>query len=432
MNLRWPASKADLLRIQSERKRIAFERAKQAPFYRGKLNGIDVDRLDDPEVWTKIPLTTKDDLRNIPPQEFHAQFCIQPQTAAVEYWRSGGSTGRPLFYPRSAEDSEHSLLSFRRGFAIAGATADDLAHISFPLGVHPVAHLYARAATQCGIGTIWCGGGTNTPSEAQLQIIEQLRPTIWTGMASYGLHLANLAELTGFDLAGSSVRKLIVAAEPLSSAKRQKLERMWGAEIFDQFGMSEGALMACEGTERAGMHVWSDLFYCETVDEVTGEPLPEGEVGTLAMTPLWNNTMTPFLRWNSGDLVSMTRPRPSDSAAPWSVFPILHHERRTVGFFKVRGVNINHPDLEDLIFHEPRISEFRAEVYNDTDGLDVLHLLIETKRDVLETEANIMVADMVRKTFQVTPKITVQPIGTIAREFEANVKAPRFVDRRGV
>ena len=128
----------------------------------------------------------------------------------------------------------------------------------------------------------------------------------------------------------------------------------------------------------------------------------------------------------------MTQPRPSDSAAPWSVFPILHHERRTVGFFKVRGVNINHPDLEDLIFHEPRISEFRAEVYNDTDGLDVLHLLIETKRDVLETEANIMVADMVRKTFQVTPKITVQPIGTIAREFEANVKAPRFVDRRGI
>ncbi len=430
MDLRWPQSASELARIQSERKRIAFERARRSRFNNGRLDTIDADRLDDPAVWARIPLMTKDDLRDIPPADFHEQFCVAPQTAAVEYWRSGGSTGRPLFYPRSAADSENSLLSFRRGFAIAGATSDDLAQVSFPLGVHPVAHLYARAATQCGIGAIWCGGGTNTPSEVQLKIIDELKPTIWLGMASYGLHLANLAEATGFDLASSSVRKIIVAAEPLSKAKRQKLARMWGAEVYDQFGMSEGALMACEGTERAGMHIWSDLFYCEVVDEQTGAPVPEGEVGTLAMTPLWNNEMTPFLRWNSGDLVRMTR-APAAGAAPWSLFPILHHERRTVGFFKVRGININHPELEDLIFFEPRVCEFRAEVYNDERGLDVLHLLIETKRGVPEDEANALVAGMVAKTFQVTPRITVQPPGTIAREFEANVKAPRFVDRRG-
>ncbi len=430
MDLRWPTSEAGLKRAQSERKRLAFERAKRAPFYKGKLDGIDADRLDDPAVWAKIPITTKDDLRQIPPKEFHEQFCIAPPTAAVEYWRSGGSTGRPLFYPRSASDSENSLLCFRRGFAVAGATADDLAQISFPLGVHPVAHLYARAATQCGIGAIWCGGGTNTPSDVQLQIIDELRPTVWTGMASYGLHLANLAESKGFDLAGSSVKTIIVAAEPLSKAKRQKLERMWGAEVYDQFGMSEGALMACEGTDGAGMHIWSDLFYCEVVDENTGEPLPDGLVGTLAQTPLWNNEMTPFLRWNSGDLVSMKRPQ-GTSASPWSLFPILSHERRTVGFFKVRGTNINHPELEDLIFYEPRISEFRAEVYNDERGLDVLHLLIETKRGVPPDEANAVVAGLVSKTFQVTPRVTVQTPGTIAREFEANVKAPRFIDRRG-
>ena len=38
---------------------------------------------------------------------------------------------------------------------------------------------------------------------------------------------------------------------------------------------------------------------------------------------------------------------------------------------------------------------------------------------------------MVRRTFQVTPQVTLLPRGTIAKEFEANVKAPRFVDRRG-
>jgi hypothetical protein len=37
----------------------------------------------------------------------------------------------------------------------------------------------------------------------------------------------------------------------------------------------------------------------------------------------------------------------------------------------------------------------------------------------------------VRRTFQVTPEVTVLPRGTIAKEFEANIKAPRFIDKRG-
>ena len=56
MDLRWPASRAEIAVIQSERKRIAFERAKKAPFYKGRLDGIDPSRLDDAEVWAKIPL----------------------------------------------------------------------------------------------------------------------------------------------------------------------------------------------------------------------------------------------------------------------------------------------------------------------------------------------------------------------------------------
>src|SRR5512144_700831 len=162
MDLRWPASRAEIAVIQSERKRIAFERARKAPFYRGRLEGIDPNRLDDPEIWARIPLLSKEDLRTIAPKDFQESFCIQPQTKVVEYWRSGGATGRPLFYPRSAEDMETNIMAFERAWALIGATAEDCAHISFPLCVHPVAHLYARAAINLGIGTVWCGAGANT------------------------------------------------------------------------------------------------------------------------------------------------------------------------------------------------------------------------------------------------------------------------------
>jgi hypothetical protein len=37
----------------------------------------------------------------------------------------------------------------------------------------------------------------------------------------------------------------------------------------------------------------------------------------------------------------------------------------------------------------------------------------------------------IRQTFELAPQVVVLETGTLAREFEANVKAARFVDRRG-
>jgi len=422
-DLRWPASADTIVRIQSLRKRIAVERALQSPFWKRRMPKLDLDRIDDPDVWRKIPVLTKDALRELPPERFHDEFCIAPRSHVVEYWRSGGATGRPLFYPRSAEDMEWNLIAFERAWAMVGATAADCAHVSFPLGVHPVAHLYARAAINLGIGTVWCGAGSNTPSETQLELIEHLKPAIWIGMASYGLHLANLAEARGIDLRKSSVKKLVVAAEPLSPVKRSKLERAWDAEVFDHFGMTEAAIVSGEGLGHQGMHAFTDLWHLEVLDE-RGEPVPDGEVGSLVLTALWSNSMTPFLRWSSGDLVSLSPSKAGER--PWSVFPVMTHARRTVGFFKVRGVNINHADLEDTMFREPEVVDFRAEVYNGPDGNDVLHLHVEMRNPKGEA-----LKDTIKRTFQVTPEVTLLERGAIARDFEANIKAPRFVDKRG-
>ena len=422
MDFRWPRSQAAIDAIQKERRRIAVERALQSPFWKQRLPKLDLERVHEPDVWRHIPVLTKEALREIPADRFHDEFCIAPRTKVVEYWRSGGATGRPLFYPRSAEDMETNIMAFERAWALIGATANDCAHISFPLGVHPVAHLYARAAINLGIGTVWCGAGNNTASDAQLELIEQLKPTIWIGMASYGLHLANLAETKGIDLSRSTVKKLLVAAEPLSPVKREKLERAWGAQVFDHFGMTEAAIVSGEGLDHSGLHAFTDLWHLEVLDD-RGDALPDGEVGSLVVTALWSNTMTPFLRWSSGDLVSISAS--TGGNRPWSLFPIMRHARRTVGFFKVRGVNINHAELEDAMFRDTAVVDFRAEVTNVGDN-DVLHLHVEIRSGSAEG-----IVDMVRRTFQVTPQVTLLPRGTIAKEFEANVKAPRFVDRRG-
>jgi phenylacetate-CoA ligase len=414
--------------IHAARKKIAFERARRSPFFKGRLDHVDGERLDDPEEWHKIPLLTKDQLRGLPAADFHRDFCIAPETEVVEYWRSGGATGRPLFYPRSAFDIELSLNLWRRLWWAAGCDAHDKAHISFPLGIHPVAQLYARSAEMLGIGTIWAGAGTNTPSELQIELIRTLRPTVWAGMGSYGLQLANVADRIGFDLAGSSVKKVLCAAEPLSPSKRGRLERQWGAEVFDQFGCTEGSALGSESTRHDGFHMWSDLFFFEVVDAETDQPVPPGVAGKLIMTPLYGNTVTPFLRWDMGDLGVMLVP--DGATGPLSVFPVFRHAQRTSGFFKVRGVNINFADFEDFMYRVDAVADFRLEV-TETDTGDALRLSIELRPGHDAAAATGALAAAVKKAFEVTPDVRVLEPGALEAIYARDIKANRFADNRG-
>src|SRR6266850_2302749 len=243
-----PKSRAEVRRIQTERKRVAVEQAIRSKFWKPRLEKVRVERLDDPEEWCKIPILDKDTLRGLNDQQFYSEFCVPPADGIQEYWRSGGVTGQPLFYPRSFRDMEYGLLAFARTYDCAGAERGERAHISFPLGIHPVGQVFARCAASRGITVNWAGSGASTPSALQLELIQRLKPTIWLGMSSYALHLANLAEARGLEL---KVDKIMTSAEPVSQAKRDKIERTWGAKLTDTFGMTEAGMMGAESREDA-------------------------------------------------------------------------------------------------------------------------------------------------------------------------------------
>jgi phenylacetate-CoA ligase len=426
VSLSLPKSRSEVRRIQTERKRAAVEQALKSPFWQPRLRGIDLDRLEHPEHWRKIPILDKDTLRALTDRQFYDEFCVKPADGIQEYWRSGGVTGQPLFYPRSFRDMEYGLEAFARTYDCAGAGKDDRAHVSFPMGIHPVGQVFSRCAASRGITVNWAGSGASTPSALQLELIQRLKPTVWLGMSSYALHLANLAEAKGIDL--SSVGRIMCSAEPVSQGKRENIERSWGGKLTDTFGMTEAGMMGAEDKPGEGFRIWSDMYFCEVLDPKSLEPVKEGEVGTLVVTSLWSNNVTPFLRWSSGDLVSYSEA--DDGAGPFSVFPRIKHAHRTSGFFKVRGVNLGHQDLEDFIFRHAEIGDFRAEALND-GGNDVLRLCVEIRR---AADAKAMVSKLsqeVKDRFELAPQVVVLETGTLAKEFEANIKASRFVDRRG-
>jgi phenylacetate-CoA ligase len=213
----------------------------------------------------------------------------------------------------------------------------------------------------------------------------------------------------------------------VSKAKRDKIERSFGARLTDTFGMTEAGMMGAEDKAGEGFRIWADFYHVEVLDPKSLEPVKEGEVGTLVVTSLFTNHITPFLRWSSGDLVSLVQA--DDGAGPFSVFPRLKHAHRTSGFFKVRGINLGHQDLEDFLFRRAEIGDFRAEAVNEGDN-DCLRLLVELRRGV---EAHRFLEELkkaFRNAFELVPELVVLETGTLAREFEANIKASRFVDRR--
>jgi phenylacetate-CoA ligase len=165
----------------------------------------------------------------------------------------------------------------------------------------------------------------------------------------------------------------------------------------------------------------------EVVHPDTHKLLPEGEVGALVVTPLFTNHLTPFLRWMSGDLVTLEAQ--VRGTTPYSIFPIVRHAERTTGFFKIKGINIGYGEFEDFMFRQRAINDFKCEAVT-VQSEDVLRVFVELKRGCDEHGAMADLGNAIKAAFELTAEIVAVELGTLAREFESTIKAARMLDRR--
>ena len=85
---------------------------------------------------------------------FYADFCL-PADDISEFWRSGGATGRPLFYPRNARDMHHAMSGFARLFDCLGIAPGSRAYgnyrIAYALRFGADQFIFAEQANTHGI-----------------------------------------------------------------------------------------------------------------------------------------------------------------------------------------------------------------------------------------------------------------------------------------
>ena len=109
----------------------------------------------------------------------------------------------------------------------------------------------------------------------------------------------------GRDPARFGIREIGTTGFRLSDCWRSRLAALWGAEVFDNYSLSELATPAVE-CRACGFHHWgSPPLVFEVLDAFTHVPLERG-TGLLAVTTLYPFVQAmPLVRYLTGDLVEL-------------------------------------------------------------------------------------------------------------------------------
>ena len=381
----------------------------------------EIQTLDDLE---KIPCLTK---REIAADQL--EFAPYGSNLTYELTRysrmhqTSGTTGAPIRWLDTPDSWSWFLDCWSQIYRLVGLKPED--RMCFPFSFGPFLGFWAAFDGAAALGNLClAAGGLN--STARLQMILDHRATFVCCTPTYALRLADVAGELGLDLAGSSVRGLIVAGEPggCLPTTRQKLETSWGARVFDHWGMTEVGPMASESDSApGGLYVLEAECIAEIIDPVTEKAVPVGEVGELVITNLgrWGS---PLIRYRTGDMVrAATTPPSAESSLMFLEGGILG---RSDDMLTIRGNNFYPSSLEEWLRQIPEIAEYRITV-RDQKAMQHVRVEIEPIAAIDSSEAVAALVSQVVRMFKMRLNFQVEvsavAAGTLPR-FE--MKGRRF------
>ncbi len=208
---------------------------------------------------------------------------------------------------------------------------------------------------------------------------------------------------------------------------RSVIEEAFNMHAVDIYGLSEvmgpGVANECVET-KDGLHIWEDHFYPEIIDPVTGEALPDGEVGELALTTLTKEAQ-PVIRYRTRDL---TRLMPGTAR---SMLRIEKISGRLDDMIILRGVNLYPSQIEELILGIPGPEpNFQIELFRE-GPLDSMKVIVEAAPAAASPQARKIIAaslrQLVKERIGVTVLTEVSEPGLLPR---SQGKAVRILDQR--
>jgi phenylacetate-CoA ligase len=392
----------------------------RSAFYRRKLGGAGVETPGDAgglDAIGRLPLTSKDELRATctAGEPFGTHRCADP-AEIIRIYSTSGTTGTPSFIPLTESDLSNWITGSARSYAASGVEPGQRVVTTYSAG--PFAAGAALASfDRIGLCHVPVGAAS---TERLMRSIDVLRPEAAVLTPSYAAYAIEWAAEHDFDLAGSTVARVLVAGEPGAAepAFRAAIESGWGASLTEAMGIGDiGVSLWGECEAKDGMHLGArDFVHAELIDPVTAEALPmeHGAQGELVLTHL-RHRAAPLLRFRTRDHVEVrTAPCPCGRTGPR-----IRCFGRTDDMLIVRGVNVFPAAIREIVGGvSPRLSG-HVLVRPSAPGVKQeppLPVQVELARgEGGDDELADAIAARVRNTLLVQSKIELVPWGTLQR-----------------
>lgn len=396
------------------------------PFYRHKMQEMDLtpDDIREIEDITKLPFTTKQDLRDNYPYGLMAA----PLSEVVRVHASSGTTGNPTIVGYTRRDLSIWSEVMSRCLSAYGVTREDTFSVSYGYGLF-TGGLGAHYGVENLGATVIPASTGNT--EKHVRLIRDLHITGIACTPSYALYLAEVVERMGIRKEELGLRIGAFGAEPWTENMRQEIQSRLGLKGYNIYGLSEimGPGVSYECQEQYGSHINEDHFYPEIIDPVTCQNLPYGTQGELVFTTLTKEGM-PLLRYRTKDLTSLIADPCPCGRTSVRMTPIMG---RSDDMLIIRGINVFPSQVESVILGMKEFEPQYLLVVDRKNNLDTLEVQVEVRRDFFSDDIGSMLklkktlSDRLKSVLSISAEVKLVEPNSIAR---SQGKSKRVIDNR--
>ena len=260
------AKRSEIEAIQLERLKWSVQHAyDHVPMYHDKMvkAGVKPSDIRTLRDIAKIPLTTKTELR----EQYPFKLLAVPMREVVRIHASSGTTGQPITAGYTRRDLDTWAECIARIATAGGATADDIAQVSFGYTLFTGAFGLHGGLEKIGCAIIPISSGN---TERQINIMRDFGSTVLIATPSYALYMAEVAERMDA-LKDIRLRVGLFGAEASTEEMRAELERRYGILATENYGLTEvmGPGVSGECEYKCGMHINEDCFLAEIIDPDT-------------------------------------------------------------------------------------------------------------------------------------------------------------------
>ena len=405
----------ELRDLQLERLKEVCERTyHRIPFYyqafrKAGVKPKDINSLED---LSRLPLTTKDDLRDNYP---FGLFAVPPSDI-VEIHTSSGTTGKPIVGGYTRRDIELWSEVMARCLTCSGTTKDDVVQNAYGYGLFTGGLGVHYGARRIGASVIPISGGN---TKRQIMIMQDFGSTILTCTPSYTLFLAEVAAEMGMTFERMSLKAGNFGAEPWSESMRVEIERKLKLLALDIYGLTEiiGPGVANECQVKEGLHIFEDHFLPEIIDPATGKSLPPGQAGELVITTLTKEAM-PLIRYRTRDITALI---PQDCPCGRTMVRMKRIMGRTDDMLIIRGVNVFPSQIEAVLMQMEETEPHYQIVVDRVGALDELEIQVEVNEGIF--------SDQIKRLEDIERKIEKEIESALGISVKVKLAEPKSIQR---